>query len=71
MTINIHQLLHLSDNVRDLGPLYTHSCFSFEDKNGFISKQIHGTQFIDSQIMYAVPRTQKIQSLGKHAFCQN
>ena len=63
MTTNIHQLLHLSDNVRDLGPLYTHSCFSFEDKNGFIFKQIHGTQFIDSQIMHAVTLTQKIPEL--------
>ena len=47
-TLNIHQLLHLVDNVRDLGPLYTHSCFSFENKNGFVLKVIHGTQFIDS-----------------------
>ena len=62
-TMNIHQLLHLSDDVRELGPLYTHSCFPFEDKNGFILKQIHGTQFIDSQITYAVTLTQKIPEL--------
>jgi len=36
ITLNVHQLLHLTDDVRDLGPMYTHSCFSFEDKNGFI-----------------------------------
>ena len=29
--MNIHQLLHLSDDVRELGPLYTHSCFPFEE----------------------------------------
>ena len=46
-TLNIHQLLHLVDDVRDQGPLYTHSCFSFEDKNGLILKFTHGTQFID------------------------
>ena len=63
ITMNIHQLLHLPDNVRELGPLYTHSCFPFEDKNGFILKQIHGTQFIDSQIIYAVTLTQKIPEL--------
>ncbi|XP_068727920.1 uncharacterized protein [Montipora capricornis] len=62
-TMNIHQLLHLSDDVRELGPLCTHSCFPFEDKNGFILKQIHGTQFIDSQITYAVTLTQKIPEL--------
>ena len=26
-TMNIHQLLHLADDVRDLGQLFTHSCF--------------------------------------------
>ena len=34
MHLNIHQLLHLPDCVRKLGPLYTSSCFSFESKNG-------------------------------------
>lgn len=36
MTLNVHQLLHLADSVRNLIPLNTHSCFSFEDKNGFL-----------------------------------
>ena len=48
ITLNVHQLLHLTDDVRDLGPMYTHSCFSFEDQNSFILKLIHGTKFIDS-----------------------
>lgn len=62
-TLNVHQLLHLVDDVRDLGPLYTHSCFAFEDKNGFLLKLIHGTQFIDSQIISAVSVTQKLPEL--------
>jgi len=62
-TLTVHQLLHLVDNVKDLGPLYTHSCFSFEDKNGFILKLIHGTQFIDNQIISAVALTQKLPEL--------
>lgn len=62
-TMNLHQLLHLTADVKDLGPLYTHSCFPFEDKNGFILKLIHGTQFIDSQIISAVCLTQKIPEL--------
>lgn len=68
-TMNVHQLLHLPDNVRELGPLYTHSCFPFEDKNGYILKQIHGTQFIDSQITYAVTLTQKIPELRQSCIC--
>ena len=51
------------DDVRDLGPLYTHSYFSFEDKNGFILRLIHGTQFIDNQILSAVALIQKLPEL--------
>ena len=70
-TLNVHQLLHLADNVRDLGPLYTHSCFSFEDKNGFILKLFHGTQFIDSQILTAVSFTQKLPELKEQCIAPN
>ena len=37
-TMNIHQLLHLVDNVRDLGPLFAHSCFHSEDEKSFTLK---------------------------------
>lgn len=30
MTYNVHQLLHLRDCVEDLGPLWSHSCFSLK-----------------------------------------
>ena len=62
-TLNVHNLLHLVDCVRDLGPLYIFSCFSFEDKNGFLLKLINGTQFIASQIITAVSITQKIPEI--------
>ncbi|XP_028408833.1 uncharacterized protein LOC114531425 [Dendronephthya gigantea] len=64
-TLNVHQLLHLADDVKELGPLYTHSCFTFEDKNGFILKLIHGTQCIDKQIFSAVTLTQKLPELRR------
>lgn len=35
-TANMHFLVHLADSVRDLGPLWTHSCFHFEDKNDYL-----------------------------------
>lgn len=63
MTLNVHQLLHLADSVRYLGPLYTHSCFSFEDKNGVLLKMIRGTQNIDSQIITGVSFLQKLPEL--------
>ncbi|XP_066923710.1 uncharacterized protein [Clytia hemisphaerica] len=51
---NIHQLVHLCDDVRELGPLWTHSCFPFEDKNKFILNVIHGSQKVEFQLTSAV-----------------
>lgn len=50
MTYNVHQLLHLTDSVEDLGPLWSHSCFFFEDLNGDFRDLFHGTQNIDGQV---------------------
>ena len=63
MTLNVHQLLHIADGVRDLGPLFTHICFSFEDKNGFILKLIWGTHNIDSQLITGVSFVQKMPEI--------
>ena len=63
MTLNLHQLLHLVDSVRYLGPLYTHSCFSFENNNGFLLKMIRGTQSIDNQITTGISFIQKLPEL--------
>jgi len=63
ITLNFHQLVHLADSVRYLGPLYTHSCFPFEDKNGILLKMIRGTQNIDNQIMTGVSFLQKLPEL--------
>lgn len=62
-TINIHNLLHLPQSVRELGPLWTHSCFHFEDKNGYILKMIHGTQNVASQIVTAVSFVQNLPQM--------
>ena len=63
ITLNIHQLVHLVDNVRQLGPLYAHSCFPFEDKNGLLLKMIRGTQNIDQQIVTGISFIQKLPEL--------
>ena len=52
MTINLHSLLHLSDNVRELGPLWSHSCFPFENMIGIMKTLYHGSQQIDKQVNY-------------------
>ena len=62
---NCHRLLHLVESVRQLGPLWTHSCFHFEDANGFILKLIHGTQSIQPQIVSAMSLVQALPVLTK------
>jgi hypothetical protein len=62
-TLNVHQLLHLPQCVRDLGPLWCYSCFPFEDANGQLMKMFHGTQFVDRQIVNAVSAMQRIPEL--------
>ena len=78
-TANIHSLVHLVDSVRELGPLWTHSCFNFEDKNGFLLKTVHGTQQIQFQIISALSMLKRLPELEKeflltgsseHAFYQ-
>ena len=53
-TWNVHLLLHLTDRVADLGPLWSTSCFYFEDFNGLLRHLFYGTQSIEKQIAFAV-----------------
>ena len=64
-TENFHVLVHLADDLRSLGPLWTHSCFHFEDKNGFLLKTFHGTQNIQFQIISAVLTAKKLPELRR------
>ena len=65
---NVHQLLHLVDCVRELGPLWATSCFPFEDKNRFVLGMIHGTQKVEMQITAAINMVQKIPELVMKIF---
>lgn len=38
MTMNVHCLLHVVECVKNLGPLWAHSMFSFESYNGTLTK---------------------------------
>lgn len=50
MNYNLHILRHLTDIVRDLGPLWTSSCFKFEHFNGILKYLVHGTQYVGLQV---------------------
>ncbi|XP_044171989.1 uncharacterized protein LOC114958965 [Acropora millepora] len=64
-TFNVHQLLHLPEVVRDLGPLWSNSCFPFEDYNGDLRDLFHGTKNVDGQIVTAVSIIQKLPEIAR------
>lgn len=65
MTLNMHGLLHLPQCVRDTGPLWVTSCFSFESANGELTKLFHGTQNVECQIVGSVNIIQNLPTLMK------
>ena len=51
-TSNAHLLLHLPKYVHLWGPLWTHSAFGFENKNGHLKRFFHGRGNIVPQLMF-------------------
>ena len=52
MTINVHSLLHLVEDVQNFGPLWCHSCFIFENMNGVLKALFHGSQRVNKQVHF-------------------
>ena len=63
LTLNMHKLVRVTDSVRELGPLYTHSYFSFETKYCVLLEMIRRSQNIENQIISALSFVQKIPEL--------
>ena len=57
-TANAHLLLHLSKYVR---PLWTHSAFGFESKNGHLKRFIHARGNVVPQLMFNVDVSHTLQ----------
>jgi hypothetical protein len=64
--INIHQLLHLIDDVTSWGLLWTHNSFIYESMNGTLMKFIHGTQSVPKGAIYALSCLQQIKIKELH-----
>lgn len=62
-TMNIHCLLHLTDCVRNIGPLWCCSCFWYEDFNSNLRKLFHGSKKVELQIAFSVCIHQKIPEI--------
>ena len=54
MGLNVHNLIHMVDGVRNWGPLWAYSCFGFESFNGEILKTVHGTGNVCNQIFWSL-----------------
>lgn len=50
--LNVHNLLHLVEDVNANGPLWCNSLFVFEDWNGDITDFFHGTQNVANQVIF-------------------
>lgn len=50
MVSNIHLLRHLAECVRQCGPLWCYSAFSFEDENGRLLRYVHAATNVPKQI---------------------
>jgi len=65
MTANVHLLLHLTQCVRELGPLWAYSCFHFESQNGILKSLVHGTQHVEKQIITSFSYHKNLPSAAK------
>lgn len=54
LTCNLHLLRHLADEVIKFGPLWTVTCFIFENLNGILKSFVHGTRYAELQIYSSV-----------------
>lgn len=62
-TANSHLLTHLPKYVRFWGPLWTHSAFGFESKNGHLKHLFHSRFNIVDQLCFNIDIQQTIQLL--------
>lgn len=57
-TFNVHQILHLAENVRQLGPLWANSAFVFEGGNSKLVKSVTAAHGLPHQIVERVVMAQ-------------
>ena len=50
-TYNMHSMIHVCESVKRCGPLWTYSCFGFENMNGYLKKHCHGTRNVLPQLV--------------------
>ncbi len=61
MGLNVHNLVHLVSIVRNWGPLWAWSCFSFESFNGDIKKSVHGKGNVCHQVFWSLQAQKQVE----------
>ena len=59
-TANLHSVIHISQFVKDWGPLWCYSTFGYENLNGFLLRQCHGTGNVLPQVCRSLIIRQKL-----------
>jgi hypothetical protein len=52
-SMNVHILCHLTDCVKNWGPIWCYSCFAFETRNGDIKRLFHGSRDMSKQMAFS------------------
>lgn len=63
-TFNVHLMTHLADGVKNCGPLWATSAYSFESNNHMLLKMFCGTQYVSQQICDTFILAQKLPAIG-------
>lgn len=65
--MNMHSVIHLFEMVKNLGPLWSYSCFGFESMNGHLKKHCHGTRNVLPQLTHNFRFHQAVLDQEYHA----
>lgn len=68
---NVHCLTHLAHCVKDCGPLWATSAFTFESHNHVLMNMCSGTQCVPQQITETFLLSSKVSSLSKSCMDEN
>ena len=71
-TANLHSIVHVCKFVENWGPLWCYSTFCFENLNGFLKRQCHGTGNVLPQIHRSLKIRQEVsKEYNKISECKN
>jgi len=71
VSYNVHLLVHVTNAVKNWGPLWATSAFVFEDSNRILLRLLHGTRKVSKQVCCSFSNTKYLQPMAKEYFREN